>query len=366
MTAIASARERRPQAGYTLIELLAAMGISTLVMTAAMAGLGEAMRTNQAILQITSMNTAARAAVDLMTRDLLQAGAGLPKGQVVLIPFGGSRIRLPGPPGSAFLTNSADLNLPAVLPGAERGPTVDGVTTDVVTFLTADNTFVDVGLTAVSGVSVNVEPSVQIATGPDRVRPGDLVMVLKGSASTLVQVTAVDPGARRLSFATGDSLQLNQTGTGMVGNLAALNAHPPSGGAAAAATRITRVRMISYYLDDLTSPGRPRLVRRINNGHPTTFDNTLGTALALDVENLRFTYDLNDGDTNPADVRFLPDDVAGTGRCAPSPCAPTQIRKVNVLLTVRSEGQTAGSHTYRNTLSTQVALRGMALKNKYQ
>ena len=44
--------------------------------------------------------------------------------------------------------------------------------------------------------------------------------------------------------------------------------------------------MISYYLDNTTTPGSPRLVRRINNGHPTTFNNNLGTAVAIDIENL--------------------------------------------------------------------------------
>ena len=34
--------------------------------------------------------------------------------------------------------------------------------------------------------------------------------------------------------------------------------------------RATRIRMISYYIDNVTDPERPRLVRRINNGHPWT------------------------------------------------------------------------------------------------
>ena len=164
------------------------------------------------------------------------------------------------------------------------------------------------------------------------------MMVLKGSTTTLVQVTAVNTGTRRLTFGS-DSLSLNQSAVGVVGNLATLNAQAPTGAAAPAATRITRVRMITYYLDNTTTPGRPRLVRRINNGHETipgagapAFDNTLGTAVALDIENLRFTYDLTDGATNPGAVRFIAADLTTGGACAPGACFPTQIRKVNVLL----------------------------------
>ena len=135
--------------------------------------------------------------------------------------------------------------------------------------------------------------------------------------------------------------------------------------------------MISYYLDNTTTPGRPRLVRRINNGHETipgagapAFDNTLGTAVALDIENLRFTYDLTDGATNPGGVRFIAADLTTGGACAPGACFLTQIRKVNVLLTARSENAknpaNAQSRAYRNTLNSQVALRGMALVNEYQ
>jgi len=69
--------------------------------------------------------------------------------------------------------------------------------------------------------------------------------------------------------------------------------------------------MVTYYLDASVAE-HPRLVRRINNGHPMTFDNTLGTAVAIDVENLQFTYDLADGATNaslavPTLIKFLND-----------------------------------------------------------
>ena len=96
---------------------------------------------------------------------------------------------------------------------------------------------------------------------------------------------------------------------------------PPVAPATFVTTTASRVRMISYYIDSVTDPLRPRLVRRMNNGSATTFDNTLGTAVAFDVENLQITYDLADGVTNPANVRMVPADLNGTaGRCTPNPC----------------------------------------------
>ena len=244
------------EAGYSIIELLIAMGITTVIMGATLGGLSDVMRSNDMVVRITGMNNGLRSGMDLMVRDLLQAGAGLPKGHVISTPSGGGiPINRPGPPGST-LTNAAGPNISAVIPGYGLGPTINGSATDMITILTADNNFVEVGLTAVTSTSVDVIASVNIGTGIDRVIPGQLMMVLKGSTTTLVQVTAVDAGSRRITFASGDSLKLNQVAAGVVGNLATLNAQAPTGAAAPAATRITRVRMITYYLDNTTSPGR--------------------------------------------------------------------------------------------------------------
>ena len=363
--------------GFSLIELLIAMGLTMGVLAVTMAGLSDAIRANDMVVNVTTMNNGLRLAMDLMIRDLLQTGSGLSKGHVIQIPSGAvtsNLIRRPGPPGTtpAIYTRPAtEVALPAVIPGAGLGPTINGAATDIITILTADNNFTDVPLAAVNTnfVDVTAATNLNMPGFPgDRVIEGQLMMVIKGAATTLVQVTSVNAGARRITFASGDSLNLNQSGTGILGSMAALNATAPTApAAAAAATRITRVRMISYYLDNTTTPGTPRLVRRINNGHATTFSNTLGTAVAIDVENLQFSYDINDGRANPGAVRFIAADLLSSGPCNPDPCSPTQIRKVNVTMTARSQNANKPkARVFRNTLNSQIALRGMALVNDYQ
>ena len=123
------------------------------------------------------------------------------------------------------------------------------------------------------------------------------------------------------------------------------------------ATDATRIRMISYYIDALTDPARPRLVRRINNQAPT--------AVAFDVENLSISYDLVDGATNPANVRMTLADM--TNGCAGDPCSPNQIRKINIMLSARSKTKLKGSGQYlRNRLLTQVSFRSLAFVDKYK
>ena len=57
--------------------------------------------------------------------------------------------------------------------------------------------------------------------------PGQLMMIWKGTFTTLVQVTSVNTAGRVLTFANGDSLNLNQTAAA-AGNLTYLNAQAPA------------------------------------------------------------------------------------------------------------------------------------------
>ena len=229
----------------------------------------------------------------------------------------------------------------------------------------ADNAFLDVALTAVTASSVTVAAGPNLATGPDRVAPGQLMLISKGSFNALVQVTAVDTVTRVLTFSDGDSLRLNQSGAA-AGTLPALNAEAPIN--TASATRISRLRMITYYLDTSASALHPRLMRRVNNGDPLAFNNSLGTSVALDVVNMQLTYDISNGAGNPGNVEMVDTDLGGTGACSPAACARTQIRKVNVQLTAQTENQSQGSQTQfmHTALSSQVSLRSMAFVDRYR
>jgi hypothetical protein len=123
--------------------------------------------------------------------------------------------------------------------------------------------------------------------------------------------------------------------------------------------------MVTYYID-ATDVLHPRLVRRINNGDPLTFNNASGSTVAVDVDALKISYDIADGVTNPANVRFTATDLAGTGACSPSACSVNQIRKINIVLGGRSRNVYSQTGRYfHNQLSTQVSFRGMAFVNEY-
>jgi prepilin-type N-terminal cleavage/methylation domain-containing protein len=366
---------RSSERGFTLVELLVTMTITTVILGATMTAMTNAIKATDAALMLTGMNNTLRTSMDLVVRDLLQVGQGLPSGRVILLPSGNNAqpINLPGPRGSA-LTLTGETEISAVQPGPGLGPVVNGQATDIITTLAADSSFDQVRLTsltaAAGGSNMRVNPAENITDGgPNDIDPGDLIMLTKGSLSALVQVSRVV--GQQVFFDPGDSLNLNQTAAAS-GTVLQLRAAAPVDTAPVApavfvTTQATRIRMITYYLDNTTDPVHPRLVRRMNNGDPLVFNNNLGTTVAFDIENLQITYDLADGVTNPANVRMVAADLAGGGACGVNPCSPNQIRKVNLLMGGRSKAVLKSSRQFmRNRLFSQVSLRSLAFVDRYR
>ena len=408
---------RRGERGFTLIEMLITMAITTVILGATMVAMNNATSATQTAQQLGDLNNGLRTAMDLMVRDLLQVGQGLPSGRSILIPNGASSLtmQLPGPDGSDYYYDGQSFCPPdppddidtvceqiqAVIPGPGRGPAVEvnGVTgpnTDMITTLAADSAFDTVDLIAFAADGRSITVALPCAAAPaacptsttganghrisdspdvdlDNVRPGDLIMITKGSNSALMQVSGVS--GQVISFQGNDSLRLNQTaaadGTGLeLRNTAPVDVIPSPQTTPPqylVSSKATRIRMISYYLDVTTDAKHPRLIRRINNGDWSNFDNTLGTVVAFDVENLQFTYDLSDGVTNPSNVKMDDNDFGINGACRPNPCYPSQIRKINIYLSGRSRLPRKGSNQYfRNRLATQVSLRSLAFVDRYR
>ena len=110
-----AAGRRNSQRGFTLIELLVSMAVTTVILGATMAAMTNAINATESAKQITDMNNGLRTAMDLMVRDMLQVGQGLPGGRSILVPNGANSIpmQLPGPEGSNYPVRRA-----VVLPAA--------------------------------------------------------------------------------------------------------------------------------------------------------------------------------------------------------------------------------------------------------
>lgn len=379
-------------AGFTMIELLIAMAVTMIILGVAVNTFRDALQSNNAVSQSSDMTDNLRAGLNLLELDLQQAGEGIPQSGIP-IPYtsNGSSTAPCGTtaaPNRPVLTGTATFPqcnavLPAVEPGQAMGPLItapDAVAgnpsnplsfTDEITVLYADNTAVldgqpinkpatttpvaspaCNGTLTVTGNSLTVvfdTTCINLSTVGTPVFAGDLVMFTNTLGSAIMTVTSVSGQA--LTFAAGDAFNLNGR-TDPSGTIKQLETSSTCGGAPACfpPTTATRIMMISYYLDNISSPPYIRLIRRVNFNAPTPVGETL--------ENLQFTYNFVDGATNPSNQPGIPNGNS-----------ESQIRSVNVFLGARSSyNQHQGNRLQyaRNNLTTQISLRSMAYVNKYQ
>lgn len=333
---------RDTESGFTLGETMIAAVLTLIVISGAIETLTRTSTLTGTARVISETNHGLQAAMSLVVRDTMQTGQGIPLGGIPIPTDGGASALVRPSPGDAQHFDPG--TLPAIVPGNGLGPTLQGVATDIVTMIYADETlplgsnFLDA--IAADGTSMTVNAATPV-TGTGGIQAGDLILFTNSHGSALQMVTAT-PTSQVVEFADGDAMGLNQRGanSGTVLKLAdSPGVYPP--------TTATRVLMISYYIDVTTDPSLPRLVRRVNMGS--------NLVIAMGVENVQATYDLVDGATNPTNVDTPP---AGN--------SPNQIRKANLYLAARSEDVDPQTlQFFRNSIATQVDLRSLSFINRY-
>jgi prepilin-type N-terminal cleavage/methylation domain-containing protein len=369
--------------GFTLLELLVAIAVTLVIVGAAVLALRDALRTNQEVTFRSDMNDNLRAGLNLIEQDLIQAGSGIPTGGIPIpnTPNAGNTCNTTAPPNRPSLNGgmtfpACNFVLPAVEPGNTLGPAVTppdaaaGTPTDIITVLYADNSL---GLDKSPFYSVNAKGQkictnstitaagdsatfdaacINLAAAGIQIQPGDLIMFSNTIGNAIQTVTNVN--GQTLNFAAGDAFGLNGTGDPQgtilqIQNSTCNGAVPPVcvPNGTYPPTTATRIWMISYYLDNVADPQHVRLIRRLNF-YP-------GQPVGETLEDMKFTYNFVDGATNPSNQPTVP---AGFSE--------NQIRSVDVFLGARSNYRDPMQGRFiRSNLETQVSLRSMAYRNRY-
>jgi prepilin-type N-terminal cleavage/methylation domain-containing protein len=383
------------QKGFSLLELMVSMGIVVTVVGIATTTLMQAEHATTAVAYEANTQENLRAGMHFMVRDLMQAGEGIPQGGISL-PYTGTTTAVNRPGLAAVGPFPAGYTtLPAVTPGylvgqvatalnPSTGATLTGVKTDIINIIYADNVLVDTpatnhylysypiiqaatpacaGTINATGASVTLDPGCFLMPGTtDPITTGNLIMFHNQNGTALEYVTSV--AGQEINFAGGDPGGLNQSGKtfGTVANLATSpGVFPP--------TTITRVWMVTYYID-VTNAQDPQLIRQVNYpNYPAAAPVNPPLAIADDIENLAFSYAI-DSSTDPAGTYGVSNFTNGSGNASQpiSPDTPAQIRAVNVFLAGRSE-QTytalSSPQYLRNNLSTQVSIRSLSFTNQF-
>ncbi len=397
-------RKSANSGGFSLIELLVALAVGALVVGSAVQLFTQGMNATFVVSQRAQMQQDLRATSDLLFKDLSLAGAGLPSATGILLPSAAGKPIYGFAPSCAAKNNCipgggitypctsvgavpCNPTLYGLIPGWRLGITVPGSPnpSDVITVVYTDTVFALPCYTiqAITATTVIVQlpaplPATCILTpplvAPQAVNapavglvPGDLVLVQSivggNSATVIAEVTLVAPnggGNYTITFAGGDTLNMNQPGA-PAASLTQLVCGPAPAAACPATATATRIFAISYYLWMLPDPlgvgvGTPTLMRQVNGQTPVPVQEG--------VVNFQFTYD-----TYKADGTLL--NAIGDGGYSTG-TSFNLIRKINLVhLTTRSQvsGVKSGLMTTNGyqTFDTQTSIsaRNLSYQNRY-
>ena len=175
---------------------------------------------------------------------------------------------------------------------------------------------------------------------------GDVLLLQNANGAAVGVVTNFVAASGVISFTNLDPLNMNQSGA-TSGNIKSLNV-PGS------ATTVSRIMMITYFIQQINTPSGPdtQLMRQIGARTPTP--------VADHIEDLQFTYDVFDTNTSTL-TAALPDAAIGT----PATPVPNQIRKVNVTMSVRSPRPNAQGVYDHLSLTTSIGPRNLSFRDRY-
>jgi type II secretory pathway pseudopilin PulG len=340
-----------PTTGYSLVELMVAMGLSLLLLGLTFTLFNQLYSTADLASTMGDVNENLRAAVNAVSRDLSTAGSEIPPGGIP-IPNGGTAtaINRPGPPGTpAFPLGTTTINV--ITPGDSLGPTQGSggtaIKTDIVTMISVNpaSNLDQYTLTALSysvtAATVTVDTRTSLGPGSAQVLKGQLIMLSNTNASCLLAVTDVNTGTGVITFthgdATNDPLGINQFSGPASGMIKQLNTtgSPPTPPVTA-----YHISMVTYYLDTSTPP---RLMKQ----------SIMGAAqpVALGIPVLQFSYSLSPpGSPDPTD----------------NPASPNTIRKANLWMIAEADHRNKGSgQFYSKSIALSVTVQNLAYFNRY-
>ncbi|MFZ0294743.1 MAG: prepilin-type N-terminal cleavage/methylation domain-containing protein [Candidatus Sulfotelmatobacter sp.] len=361
--------------GFSLLELMVASSIGLIGILAMTSLFRQGMNATFMVTQRAETQQNMRAAIELMTKDLSMAGAGLPSGGLQLATASGNSKVACNQTGTCYVAGDTYPNgnfmygiLPGFGNGVENGAVITsapGAVNDSVTSIYCDYnfpltnfTFTFPSTTQVNIGVVNAAVTPNNILAPGGLNVGDLMLFLvstpgngKGSGGTsdaqtaaaVAEITGLPTNAQ-IDFATADPLNFNQTGANSLAAVAA---------AYVAGTTITvcRLNAVTYFLEVPPAGGTvqtPRLMRQVNGLN--------AVPVADNIINLQLTYDVINSVGGTMSANQANPVAAGL--------SPALIQKVNMWVMGQSS-LSEGSKTQSMYLASSTSTGNMSFCNSY-
>jgi type II secretory pathway pseudopilin PulG len=374
----------KSQSGFTLLELMIGSFIGLLVILSIASLFKAGMDVSFAVTQRAETQANMRTAIELMTKDISQAGAGLPAGGLQLVSGGSASKYGCDQTGTCYVVNHTYPNSPSgtanymygIIPGPANGvengatiPDAASLPNASITAIYCDYSFPLTNFTFTFATANTV--NVALVATPDTTLPQNVAQAGGLNLGDLLLFTIVGPGAAvngntpvqkatavgeitgtptmgngGIVMAAGDKLNFNQTtGNNDLSSVAAVAS------TAGYSMTVCRLAVVTYFLQVPAAGGtiqNPRLMRQVNGLSPVP--------VADNIINLQVAYDLVDSSTGYLDADLV--NPIGSGQL------PSLIQKVD--LWIMGESLTPKGNKSQNMyLATAVAARDMSFCNSY-
>lgn len=352
-------RSNSPPNGFTMIELLVAMAVTVVVVGGAVVLFSDSLQTSNRTLRYSEVQTEARAAISQMSRDLSQAGTGVPLNGIPIpsVARGGANPNFSCDVAQCYTGANGSYTqglLYKITPGNAIGPRISEPT-DAIKIVYVDPTLnwatYQASSIAPEGSSLTMPLGlIPAVTDPAvGITPGDVILLQNTYGSAIGVATAV--AGRTITFGA-DPLNINQFGE-LSGNIKAL-ATPGSNPVSYPQTQVSRLMMVTYFVQGVVGPNGAdaRLMRQVGSHPPVP--------IAEHIEDLKFTYDVVDPVSNALTANS-PDAVTGN----PATSQPGQIRKINISVTAKAVRTERGGDFQRINLTTSIGPRNLSFRDRY-
>jgi len=346
-------QKKRSSGGFSLIEVLISLVLAVGMMAATSALLKNSLDLVDTTTLLGEMNQNARVGINLLSKDLSVAGAGIRFIGAVQLPDGkgASASRYACDEQDCHVANGlfADRRLYPITPGPNKGPEVGGNQTDAVTLMyrDAESRLDQYFLVKMTPSGSQIEFDSRTSPRPDDpirgIKEGDVLIVHNVNGSAAAVATSVQ--GFRVNLAANDPLGFNQP-SAEHGNVASLanegtNVYPE--------TSAFKISLVSYFLEADAPTDVRRLMRHVGARPPL--------AVAENVADFQVTYDIFDDSGGGVTTSDL-DDAGGK---------PNLIRKINLRLVVRAPRRGSSGKRYDYAvLQTSVSARNLAFLDRYQ
>ena len=374
----------KSQRGFSLLELMVASVIGIIVIMAMTQLFRMGMNATFTVTQRAETQQNMRAAIELMTKDLSMAGAGLPSGGLQMASATATKVACNQGgtcyvPGDVYPNSGSGVRnyMYGILPGFNNGvqngtiiTSAPAAVNDSITAIYCDYnfpltnfafTFPNTTTANVAVVSAGVTPNNILAPGGLNV--GDLMLFVVSTpgngtgalgtssaqtASAVAEITGL-PNNTTIDFATGDALNFNQTGAN---SLAATITNLGSNLGAGNTVTACRLYAVTYFLQVPPAGATvqtPRLMRQVNG--------LTAVPVADNIINLQFSYDIINSVLGTMSANQS--NPLGAG------LSPALIQKVNMW--VMGESLTSGGSKSSQSmyLASSVSARNMSFCNSY-